>query len=246
MSETQALTVIEGGAALAPAQQFARDQVDLIKRTVARGTTDDELRLFLYTAQRTGLDPLAKQIHAIKRWNGRERREVMSIQTGIDGYRLIAERTGRYAPGQQPTYEVEGGKLIAATAYVKKLVAGTWHEVAASAYWDEYAQTDRDGHPTPTWKRMPRLMLAKCAEALALRRAFPAEMSGVYTFEEMAQADSAPEPVHAPAEREPGDESPAPPSGTPDCAHCGSINVEPDGPKWLRCNDCKKGSPRKG
>ena len=242
MSETQAMVpAVE--QALAP-QQLNREQVELVKRTVAKGTTDDELKLFLYTCARTGLDPLAKQIHAIKRWNGREKREVMAIQTGIDGYRLIAERTGRYAPGQQPTYEVEGGKLVAATAYVKKLVAGSWHEVAASAYWDEYVQTDRDGHPTATWKRMPRLMLAKCAEALALRRAFPAEMSGVYTFDEMAQADSS--EGHAAPDREPGaDAAEVPPSQTPSCAHCGSVNVEQDGPRFWKCLDCNKGTARR-
>lgn len=240
MSETQA--IVPAGE-----HQLSREQVDLVKRTVAKGTTDDELKLFLYTCARTGLDPLAKQIHAIKRWNGREKREVMAIQTGIDGYRLIAERTERYAPGQQPTYEVIDGVLIAATAYVKKLVAGTWHEVAASAYWNEYVQTDREGNPTPTWKRMPRLMLAKCAEALALRRAFPAEMSGVYTFDEMAQADT-----HDAGAREPGDDvvdavpSKAPPSSTPACAHCGSISVEPDpkAPGWYVCQEekCRKGT----
>ena len=236
MSETQAITVAEAQPAI---PQLSREQVDLVKRTVAKGTTDDELRLFLYTCARTGLDPLAKQIHAIKRWNGREKREVMSIQTGIDGYRLIAERTGHYAPGQQPTYEVEGGKLISATAYVKKLVAGTWHEVAASAYWEEYVQTDRDGAPTPTWKRMPRLMLAKCAEALALRRAFPAEMSGVYTFEEMAQADT-PESQPGPAQREPGDD-PAPSPANPHCPHCGSTNLGTAKDGAVFCRDCRKG-----
>ncbi len=222
-----------------PPPKLSREQIDLIKRTVAKGTTDDELQLFLYTAGRTGLDPLAKQIHAIKRWNGRERREVMSIQTGIDGYRLIAERTGHYAPGQEPTYEVDAGELVSATAYVKKLVAGVWHPVAASAYYEEYVQTDREGNPTPTWKRMPRLMLAKCAEALALRRAFPAEMSGVYTFDEMAQADSV--EVVAPS-REPGsdDEEPAIPGSVP-CPFCKSLSTAPDGHGNMLCGNCKKG-----
>lgn len=239
MSETGVVAVIEPGTSITIPAQLNREQVELVKRTVAKGTTDDELKLFLYTCARTGLDPLAKQIHAIKRWNSREKREVMSIQTGIDGYRLIAERTGRYAPGQQPTYETEGGRLISATAYVKKLVAGTWHEVAASAYWEEYVQTDREGMPTPTWKRMPRLMLAKCAEALALRRAFPAEMSGVYTFDEMAQADTP--DAHAPAREAGADDDAGVPSQTPACPHCGSVNIRADGDAWMACKDCRKG-----
>ena len=174
-----------------PTMTFTKDQVELVKRTVAKGTTDDELALFLYTAKKTGLDPLIKQIHAVKRWNTQEGREVMSIQTGIDGYRLIAERTGHYAPGREPSFEEKDGKLFSATAYVKKFVGGVWHEVAATAFWDEYVQKKKDGTTNVMWGKMPRLMLAKCAETLALRRAFPAEMSGVYTHEEMAQAEVA-------------------------------------------------------
>lgn len=169
-------------------------QIELVKRTVAVGATNDELALFLHTAQRTGLDPLAKQIHFIKRKRYNKDKdaweEVGSIQTGIDGYRLIADRTYRYAPGD---IVIEGTPPdMTATATVKKEVGGTWHEIRATAYWPEYCQTTRDGKPMGLWAKMPRLMLGKCAEALALRRAFPAELSGVYTHEEMAQADSEP------------------------------------------------------
>lgn len=169
------------------------DQIDLIKRTVAKGCTNDELALFLHAARRTGLDPLMRQIYAVKRWSKAEGREVMSIQTGIDGLRLVAERTKRYSPGREPSFTVDEKGIVAATAYIKKQTEdGTWHEVSASAYWSEYVQTGKDGKPTRFWSQMPHVMLAKVAEALALRRAFPMELSGVYTADEMAQADSSP------------------------------------------------------
>lgn len=165
---------------------------DLIKRTICKGSSDEELELFLYTCKRTGLDPLMKQAYAVKRWSSADKREVMTIQTSIDGYRLIADRTGRYAPGKEPTFEFNDDNLpICATAYIKKMTPdGTWHEVSAVAFYDEYVQKFKDKEtqqdkPTKFWQNMPKLMLAKCAESLALRKAFPAELSGIYTHEEM-------------------------------------------------------------
>lgn len=203
MSGTMALAKEEGAAV--QAHPWTREQVELIKRTVAIGATDDELKLFLYTAQRMGLDPLAKQIHAVKRWSGAQGREVMAIQVGIDGYRLVADRTGQYAPGPEPKILLdEQGFLVSATAYVKKLVAGTWIDTAATAHYEEYVQRTKDGQPNSMWGRMPKSQLAKCAEALALRKAFPAELSGVYTDDEMAQADNPhPDSITQPASPNP-------------------------------------------
>jgi phage recombination protein Bet len=183
---------------------LSREQIDLITRTVAKGASRDELALFLHACKRTGLDPLMRQIHAVKRWNAHAQREEMTIQTGIDGLRLVAERTGCYAPGREPAfvYDLEG-KLVSAAAYVKKqTVDGTWHEVAATAHYAEYVQKKKDGAVTAFWQRMPHVMLSKCAEALALRRAFPMELSGVYAHEEMAQASAESEEI-------PGDKAPA-------------------------------------
>ena len=167
----------------APAH-FTEEQIATIKNMYCKGATDDEFKVFLYTCERTGLDPFAKQVYAIKRGSA------MTIQTSIDGYRLVAERTGRYCPGQKPSYEYDkNGKLLSATAYVKKLTQdGTWHVVEAEAAFNEYMQA-YNGKPSGLWEKMPRVMLAKCAEALAIRKCFPAELSGVYTKEEMEQAE---------------------------------------------------------
>lgn len=169
--------------------EFSDDKVQLLKNTVCKGATDDELQLFLHVCSRTGLDPFRNQIYAIKR-NGKDGAR-MTIQTGIDGFRLIAERTEGYAPGREPSYGYDSqGKITSATSYIKKRTKdGTWHEVSATAFWREYVQ-EYNGKPSQFWAKMPHGQLAKCAEALALRKAFPADFSGLYTTEEMAQADN--------------------------------------------------------
>lgn len=179
---------------------YSPEKIALIRNTVCKGAGPEEFELFLHACNRTGLDPFMRQIYAVfrneKKPNG-SWGKAMTIQTGIDGYRLIAERSGNYAPGKETSYQYDAqGMLVSATAYVKKRTDdGTWHDVSATAFYDEYVQTTKDkdtGIETPTkfWFKMRHTMLAKCAESLALRKAFPAELSGVYTTEEMKQADN--------------------------------------------------------
>lgn len=162
---------------------------DLLKKTVCKGSTDDQFQLFLHACKRTGLDPFMRQIYAVIR-KGKDGPQ-MAIQTGIDGYRLIADRTGKYSPGREPEWKYDDkGRLVSSTSFVRKMTEdGTWHEVAATAFFSEYSQKDSQGRITTFWERMGHTMIAKCAEALALRKAFPAELSGIYTAEEMSQAD---------------------------------------------------------
>ncbi len=170
--------------------EWTVDQVELVKRTIAKGVTNDELTLFVGVCKRTGLDPFARQIYAITRKtkNG----PVMSIQTGIDGYRIIAERSGKYRGQELPLWcgrdgvwrEVwlETSPPAAAKVGVKRSdFDGPLYVVARwSDYYDQYS---------PMWEKMGPHMLAKCAESLALRKAFPNDMSGIYTEDEMGQTD---------------------------------------------------------
>ena len=190
------------------------DQVDLIKRTVAKGATDDELQLFMYQAKRTGLDPLSRQIHFVKRGNQG------TIQTGIDGYRLLADRSGKYAGSDDYRFDeglteydhikAKRGTPTTATVTIYKLVGGQAVPFTASVRWEEYYPGKSQGF---MWEKMPYLMVGKTAEALALRKAFPAEMSGIYTDSEMDQAarpSSSPTPISQPQRRSTPPPSPAP------------------------------------
>jgi phage recombination protein Bet len=187
-------------ATLASGSGWDENQVEILRSQIMPGATDDELRYFLNLAKITGLDPFRKQVFAVKRYDTNKRKEVWAYQTSIDGFRSLAEQTGFYAGSDAPTFD-EGISLFECTAKgrrypsvanitVWKIVNGVRYPFTGIAAWSEYVQKAKTGEPTRFWASMPFTMLAKCAEAQALRKAFPQSLGGLYTREEMAQADN--------------------------------------------------------
>jgi phage recombination protein Bet len=175
---------------------------------------------FMQHVRRTGLDPIARQIYCLARKSKGQLK--WQIQISIDGARLVAERSRQYE-GQTPVqWTADGvnwvdvwlGKDQPAAARVGVYRAGFREPLFAVATWDAYVQTDFKGNVTSMWAKMGPLMLGKCAEMLALRKAFPQDLSGLYSTEEMAQAEQPSPAVEAAA---------APPESAP----------EPSGRDWL-------------
>lgn len=168
--------------------EWSSDEEKVLRATVAPDLSPPEFALFSRVCAHSGLDPFKREIYAIKR-GGK-----MTIQTGIDGYRLIALRSGRYGGsesfwcGEDGIWRdvwLEDSPPSAAKTIVTTKDGG---EYVGIATWREYCQKDRDGRPTDMWKRMSSNQLAKCSEALALRKACPGEFEGIYVDAEMDQA----------------------------------------------------------
>ena len=196
--------IVKAGGALAirPDQtDWTPEQAMVLQQSgIDDDVTKAELAGFLHLCQRTRLDPFSRQIYLIGRKDKRAGRKVFTPQTGIDGYRVVAHRviaeTGDTFGYEDTLWCDKAGAwrdvwlADEAPAAAKVTVLRNGQRFSAVALYREYVQTDYNGNPTRMWKSMGANQIAKCAEALALRKAFPHDLAGVYTAEEMAQADN--------------------------------------------------------
>jgi phage recombination protein Bet len=183
-----------GIKAYAPEERyFTEEQMNLLSDHIMKGASPIELQYFGEVCKRVGLDPFKKQIHAVQRWSNEAKRMVWSYQTGIDGYVAIAHRGGLCAGIEDIQFlpaDESAPNPTKATCTVWKIVGGQRVPFTASARWNEYVQTTKEGSPNSMWRKMPYGQLGKCAKALALRMAFPEEIGGILTDVELEQADS--------------------------------------------------------
>jgi phage recombination protein Bet len=179
--------------------KFEPEQLALIKRSLAKDLTDEEFLLYMEFCKGMGLNPLIKQIYAmVYNKDDKYKRQVVRI-TSIDGYRSIAESSNKYLgqtkqewcdkDGNWYDVWIKPGYPFAARVGVHKAKAP--EPTYAVAYWESYfPKSDKKNE---LWKKFPEGQISKCAEALALRKAFPQVLGSLYIHEEMEQATNEPE-----------------------------------------------------
>lgn len=162
---------------------LSAEEIETLRNSKFKGFSAGEIKYCVAVINQLNLSPFLNQVHFVRRVL-KDGTAVISTQVGIDGFRLHAQRAGGYAGSDEPVFEYNEAKQITkATVTVYKIVSGVRCPFTASARWDEYYPGQ--GPNSRMWDKMPHNQLAKCAEALALRKAFPAELSSLYAEEEM-------------------------------------------------------------
>jgi phage recombination protein Bet len=179
-----------------PPLSFNPDERQMIRDSFMPGASEPEAKAMIAIAEHMRLDPFKRQIHFVKRWNADLQREVWAFQTAIDGFRSMAEDTGEFIGSDEPEFNFED-RIDPATGEPtgkKELVARVRvyrkdfeKPFVGIARYTEFVQTKKDGSPNSMWARAPRNMLAKCAEAQAFRKAFPQDLAGVYSDDEVRE-----------------------------------------------------------
>ncbi len=185
MTETTDMIIKESGGQLTSAAAMLNaEQKAILKAVICKDATDQELNFFAQVCAAKQMDPFSGEIYMIKR-KGKP-----TIQTGIDGFRAQAERSGYYAGSDKPVFIFDdNGRPTQASVTVYKMVMGARIPFTAEIWWDEFYPGD--GEPGFMWRAKPKLMLGKCAEAQALRKAFPRQLAGMHIPEEMDSAVAA-------------------------------------------------------
>jgi len=182
------------------------EKIALLKRTYAKGCTDDEFELFMAVASQSGLNPFARQIYAIKRYDHQTKSEVMTPQVSIEGLRLTAERCAAYQGQTAPEWCGKDGEwkdIWLDSDPPAGARVGVYREDRRDPIWgvvlySEVCQRKKDGSPTKFWKDAPANQLSKCAEAAAIRRAFPQYAGKLYIDDEMPAVEVEAEIVEEP------------------------------------------------
>lgn len=165
------------------------EEVAAIKRVLGKNLTDDDIVIFAAACARTGLDAFSRQIYAIRRG------DQLCIQTGIDGFRAVAESSGKYIGQDGPYWCGPDGKWTDVWLKSEPPVACKIGILRSDFKQPLWAVARYGAYLVKTnslWHTMPEVMLAKCCEALGLRKTFPGRLAGIYSDDEMGQADNPP------------------------------------------------------
>ncbi len=182
--QSTALAIHQPAEMTQSASDFGEEHKRIVRDAYAPTASPAEFEVLWLGAKSRGLDPVRKQIHFVKRYDKARGADVWSSQVSIDGFRAIAQDTRLYDGQGEPEYEIDknGGVLSVKVAVYRKDITRPFYGFAR---WSEFVQTTSGGSVSHMWSKMPFHMLAKCAEALALRKAFPEKLAGLYTPDEM-------------------------------------------------------------